>query len=130
MLKNKALGFYLSAVTAILAVVGVVLYGGVQYQDKLVTGLLIAAIVVGVLTVGASFAGSGLEALNLLPIVSSILLLVADGLAAGPMVREVANVIAGLNPMDTIQGWITFTVLTAVAWLLSVVATFGGVTKK
>lgn len=130
MMANKSIGFYLSAASAVLAVISVVLYGGVLYQSSIVTGLLVAAIVVCVAAVGASFAVNGLEAVNLLPAVSSVLLIVAAALAAGPMVREVAYVYAGLNPMDNLQGWIIFTVVTVVAWLVSVVATFGGVTKK
>lgn len=130
MMAKKSVGFYLSAVSAVLAIVSVVLYGGVMYQSGLVTGLLVAAIVVSVAAVGASFAVNGLEAVNLLPAVSSVLLIVAAALAAGPMVREVAYVFAGLNPMDNLQGWIIFTVVTVVAWLVSVAATFGGVTKK
>lgn len=130
MMANKLIGFHLSAVAAVLAIVSVVLYGGVMYQSSLVTGLLVAAIVVSVAAVGASFAVKGLEAVNLLPAVSSVLLIVAAALAAGPMVREVAYVYAGLNPMDNLQGWIIFTVVTVVAWLASVVATFSGVTKK
>lgn len=127
---KKALGFYLSAVAAVLALVSVFLYGGTTHEHGAVRILLIAHAVVAVVVLGAMLVTKKSFCANLMPIVNAVLSIVAIGLAAMPMATLIVYAFIGMNEMSTIQGFLTFAVVTLVAWLLSVLAAFFGVAKK
>ena len=46
------------------------------------------------------------------------------------MVNEMGLVFAGLNPQTNLSGFITYAIAAGIAWLISVVASFAGVTGK
>lgn len=127
---KKTLGFYLSALSAILALVGVVLYGSVPQTHSMVRPLLIACVALSVLVLAinagkAKFAGG-----NLLPLVSALLCMAAVGLSIGPMISTVVFAFMGMSPMSSAQGYLVFAGVAIAAWLLSVIAAFPGIVKK
>ena len=117
MKNNKiTLGFVLAAVSTILCVVGLVLYKSALMQDSLTNTLLICAAVAGAAALVLAFV-LGKE----IPTI---------GISAAPMVNEFGLVYAGLNPKTNLSGYITFAVCACIAWVISIVASFMGVTKK
>ena len=125
--KKKAGGFYLTIAAAVLAIVGAVLYGSVMYKMNEVYILLAAAIVLGVL----AFVLAGKTALvHLVPVVNAALMASAAVWSANLMVNQIGYVIAGLDGMDTIQGFIVFCVIAVVAMLLNIIASFMPMAKE
>lgn len=125
--KKKAGGFYLTIAAAVLAIVGAVLYGSVMYKMNEVYILLAAAIVLGVL----AFVLAGKTALvSLIPVVNAVLMASAAVWSANLMVNQIGYVIAGLDGMDTIQGFIVFCVIAVVAMLLNIIASFMPMAKE
>lgn len=125
--KKKAGGFYLTLVAAVLAIVGVILYGSVMYKMNAVYILLAAVIVLGIL----AFVLTGKTALaNLIPVVNAVLMASAAVWSANLMVNQIGYVIAGLDGVDTIQSFIVFCVLAVIAMLLNIVASFMPMVKE
>lgn len=125
--KKKAGGFYLTIAAAVLAIVGAVLYGSVMYKMNEVYILLAAAIVLGVL----AFVLTGKTALvNLVPVVNAVLMASAAVWSANLMVNQIGYVIAGLDGIDTIQGFIVFCVIAVIGMLLNIIASFMPMAKE
>ncbi len=125
--KKKAGGFYLTILAAILAIVGIFLYGSVMYKMKAVYILLAVAIVLGVL----AFILAGRTSIaNVVPVINAALMASAAVWSASLMVNQIGYVIAGLDGMDTIQGFITFCVVAVVGMLLNIVASFMSMAKE
>jgi drug/metabolite transporter (DMT)-like permease len=130
MKNNKiTLGFVLAAVSTILCVVGHGLYKSALMQDSLTNTLLICAAVAGAAALVLAFV-LGKEIPNICLIAHAVLIMAAIGISAAPMVNEFGLVYAGLNPKTNLSGYITFAVCACIAWVISIVATFMGVTKK
>lgn len=128
-MKNtkKAGAFYLTAVSVILAAVGLVLYRSVMYKMTLVYGLLAAALVVGVL--GILLAGKTVLA-NVAPVIDAALMASAAVWSANLMVNQIGYVVSGLDGIDTIQSFIAFCVVAVIGMLASIVASFLPMTKE
>lgn len=125
--KKKAGGFYLTIAAAVLAIVGAVLYGSVMYKMNEVYILLAAAIVLGVL----AFVLTGKTALaNFIPVVNAVLMASAAVWSANLMVNQIGYVIAGLDGIDTIQGFIVFCVTAVIGMLLNIIASFMPMAKE
>ena len=119
--KKKAGGFYLTLAAAVLALVGVILYGSVMYRMNAVYVLLAAAIILGALV----FVLTGKTVLaNLLPVVNAVLMASAAVWSASLMVNQIGYVISGLDGIDTIMSFIVLCVLAVIAMLLYIVASF------
>lgn len=127
--KKITLGFVLTAVSTILAVVCLFLYGSVNQQAGGTTALLILAAVAGAAALVLAFV-LGKEIPNLFLVAHAILLMAAIGISIAPVVNDMGLVFAGLYQNDIIAAYITFAVFACIAWLISVVASFIGVTKK
>lgn len=125
--KKKAGGFYLTIAAAVLAVVGAVLYGSVMYKMKEVYILLAAAIVLGIL----AFVLTGKTALaNVIPVVNAALMASAAVWSANLMINQIGYVIAGLDGVNTIQGFIVFCVIAVIGMLLNIIASFMPMAKE
>ena len=119
--KKKAGGFYLTVTAAVLALVGVILYGSVMYRMNAVYILLAAAIVFGILV----FVLTGrTELVNLIPVINAVLMASAAVWSANLMVNQIGYVISGLDGIDTIMSFIVFCALTVIAMLLNIIASF------
>ena len=127
---KKTLGFYLSALSAVLALIGVILYGSVPQTDSMVRPLLIICVVLSVLILAISAAKGKLPGGNLLPVVNAVLCMGAVGLSIGPMASTVVFAFMGMSPMSSAQGYLVFAGVGVAAWLVSVIAAFPGIAKK
>lgn len=119
-MKNRASGFYLTLVAAILALVGVIIYGRVMYTMPVVYGVLIAAIVVEVLAIVINKRVFN----NFLPIIEGVLLGYGLAMSFFVMVNQIGYVIAGLDKIDTLYSFIAFAVIAGIGMLLNIVAGF------
>ena len=127
--KKISLGFVLTAVSTVLAIVCTFLYKSVVQQNGTTATLLILAAVAGAAALVLAFV-LGKEIPNLFLIAHAVLLMAAIGISVAPVVNDMGLVFAGLYQMDIINAYITFAIFACVAWLVSVVASFMGVTKK
>jgi hypothetical protein len=130
-MNNKKItpGFVLAAVSTVLAIVGIFLYKPVVQQIGTTNTLLILAAVAGAAALVLALV-LGKEIPNFFLIAHAVLLMAAVGVSVAPVVNDMGLVFAGLYQMDIINAYITFAVVACVAWLVSVVASFLGVTPK
>ena len=130
-MKNKkiTLGFVLAAVSTVLAIVCAVLYKSVVQQNGTTYALLILAAVAGAAALVLAFV-LGKEIPNLFLIAHAVLLMAVIGISIAPVVNDMGLVFAGLYQKDIISAYITFAIFACIAWLIAVVASFMGVTKK
>ena len=127
---KKTFGFYLSALSAVLAVVCVVLYGNVLATASVVRPLLIISAVLSAIVLALTAAKGELPGGNLLPVACAALCMGAIAVSFGPMASTVVFVFMGMSPMSSAQGYLIFAGVGCAAWLLSVIAAFPGIAKK
>ena len=127
--KKMTPGFVLVAVTTILALVCTFLYKSAMIQNSLTYVLMIAAAVAGALALVLAMV-KGQEIANFVAMLHTILIMVAIGNSIAPMVNEMGLVFAGLNPTTNLTGFLTFVVVSCIAWLISVIASFMGIIKQ
>ena len=126
-MSKKTFGFYLSALSAVLALVGVILYGNVLFTDAMVRPLLIVSVALSVLILAIIAAKGKLPGGNLLPVVNAALCMGAVGLSIGPMANTVVFAFMGMSPMSSASGYLVFAGVGLAAWLFSVIAAFPGI---
>ena len=125
MKKTKnSVGFYFTIIAAILSAIGIFLYNSVMYRQAKVTYCLIGAVVLGVIALAGSLAMGHKSIFSAVPVVNAALMALAAVLGTELMVNQIGYVIAGLDGMDTINGWIYFSVICVVAMLLNIIASF------
>ena len=124
-MTKKTLGFYLSAISAVLALVSVILYGNVFATDGMVRPLLIVSIVAALTAVKGKFPGG-----NLLPVLSAVLVMGGVASSFGPMANTVVFEALGMYTTTYSQAYFTFVGVGAAAWVVSVIAAFSGIAKK
>ncbi|MEE3458119.1 MAG: hypothetical protein VZQ82_08775 [Lachnospiraceae bacterium] len=127
---KKTAGFYLSALSAVLALVCIFLYGSVLFTSAYVRPLLIADVVVSALVLALVGMNKTVPFGNVLPLVGAVLCMGAVALSIAPMVNTVVFAFMGMNPMSNAQGFLTFAGVGLCAWLLAVIASFMGLFKK
>ncbi len=128
MKRQRATGVYIVLIAAVIAAVAAFLYGNVMYKYQPVYYFLIGAIVLSV--VAFLLATSVPLCAGLIPVINAALLASAVVWAASLMVNQIGYVVAGLDGMDTIQGFIVFAVLGVIAMLLNIVAAFTATAKE
>ena len=129
-MTKKTLGFYLSALSAALALVSAIQYGNVPLTASMVRPLLIVSVVLSVLILVVTATKGKFPGGNLLPVVNAVLCMGAVALSIGPMANTVVFAFMGMNPMSSAQGYLVFAGGGVAAWLVSVIAAFPGITKK
>lgn len=121
--KNKlGAAAFLSCLAGVLAVVAAILYKDVMYTFQPVYVLLIAAVVLAVL--GYVVATKAPKLSGYVPVVMAVLLASAAVWGTQLMVNQLGYVYAGLDGVNTIMSYIYFVSCTAVAMVLSIVASF------
>ena len=128
MKRQRATGVYIVLIAAVIAAVAAFLYGNVMYKYQPVYYFLIGAIVLSF--VAFLLATSVPLCAGLIPVINAALLASAVVWAASLMVNQIGYVVAGLDGMDTIQGFIVFAVLGVIAMLLNIVAAFTATAKE
>lgn len=124
---KKTIGYYLSILAAVLALICVYLYGGVSISISMVRPLLIASGVISAIVLAVIAVKGNLPGGNLLPVVNSVLCMGAIGLATIPVISMIVFVVMGMNDISTIQGYVTFAVVALIAWVFNVVSAFLGI---
>ena len=127
--KVSIIGFFLIAATTVLSVVSAILYQFSYATDQLATYLFVGAAVVGVIALGLAMA-LGKEIPNLFVACHTLILMAAIGVSIPPMVNEMGLVYAGLDPQSNLTGYIIFAVVACITWLIALIASFFGVTRK
>ena len=127
--KKITFGFVLAAISTILSVVCMLLYKPVVQQTGTTNTLLIFAALAGVLALVLAIV-RGKEIPNLFLAAHAILLMAALAVSVAPVVNDMGLVFAGLYQKDIIAAFITFAIVAGTAWLIAVVASFAGVTRK
>jgi hypothetical protein len=127
---KKTFGFYLSALSAVLSLVCVFLYGSVLSTNAMVRPLLVVSAVLSVIVLALTATKGAVPGGNLLPVASAALCMGAVAVSFGPMASTVVYVFMGMSPMSSAQGYLVFAGVGCAAWLLSVIAAFQGIAKK
>ncbi len=124
-MKNKSVGFYLTLAAAVLMLVGLPFYAQSAYA---ISTVYIMAAIVAVAVVGM-FLTKG-EIANGLCIVGTAAAAAAVIFSFSTQLDPIGYVVAGLYTFSQIQGFVVFAVLAIVGWILLIVASFTGVSKK
>ena len=122
MKNQKSIGVYLTLAGAIIAVIALVLYRSVMYKYQPVNYMLIGAIVLSV--VAFLIAGAVPSIAGLVPVSCAALMMSAAVWGASLMVNQIGYVVAGLDGIDTIMGFIIFATVSAVGMLMYIIAAF------
>ena len=122
-------GFVLAAASTVLSVVCAVLYKSAYIKTSTTYVLLICAALAGAAALALAVT-RGKEIPNLLLAAHAVLLMASIGIAIGPMVNEIGLVYAGLNPKTNVTGFITYAIAAGITWLISVAASFMGITTQ
>lgn len=128
-MKKTSFGFYLIALSTVLAIVGLVLYKNALVQTGQVNTFLILAIVAGACACLAAIV-LGKEIANVLAAAHVILMMAAVAVSIGPMVNDIGLAYAGLNQWSAITPYFHFVGVACAGWLLSLIASFAGIVKK
>lgn len=128
-MKKTSFGFYLIALSTVLAIVGLVLYKNALVKTGQVNTFLILAIVAGACAILSALA-LGKEIANVLAAAHVILMMAAVAVSIGPMVNDIGLAYAGLNQWSAITPYFHFVGVACAGWLLSLIASFAGIVKK
>ena len=127
-MKNKfGIGVFLALLAGILAAVAAGLYMTVMYRMSQVYVFLLASTVLAI--VGLVIATKVPKLSGYIPVIMAFLLAFAAVRGTELMVNQLGYVVAGLDGMDTIMSYIQFVSVTAVAMLVSIVASFTKMAK-
>ena len=129
-MTKKTIGFYLNAVSAVLSLICVFLYGNVLSTAPMVRPLLIANALLSAAVLALTVVKGSVPFANLLPVAAAALCMGALAASIKPMASTVVFVFMGMSPMSSAQGYLVFAVLSFLAWLLCVIAAFPGIVKK
>lgn len=124
-MKNKSVSFYLTLVAAVLLLVGLPFYAQSAYAIS--TVYIMTAVVVAVEI--AIFLTKG-EIANGLCIAGAVAAAAAVIFSFSTQLDAIGYVLSGLFTFSQIQGFVTFAILAIVGWILFLVASFTGVSKK
>ena len=108
--------------------IAAILYKGVMYKYQPVYYMLIGAVAVAV--IGFIAARKLPKLSGYAPVIMAALLASAAVWGTQLMVNQLGYVVAGLDGMDTIMTWIYFVACTAIAMLISIVASFLPMAKR
>ena len=129
-IANKTIGFYITVVATVLAIVGLVMYFSVSGQAAEVIPLFIAAIVVEVLLIVLSKVMGNHPVLNLASSINAVLLGFALVQSFNPQLDAIGYVVSGLYTYDQISGFVNFVIVAAIAFLLYIIASFMSLGKQ
>ena len=128
--RKKTVGFYFALAAAVLSLAGAFVYRGVTYKSTAVYAVLIIAAVLEVLIVVLSAVKELRTEYNIAAMISSVLMMTGAALSIRPMVREIANTIAGLNEWSVLYTYFLYIALTLLGGLLFLIASFTGIVSE
>lgn len=129
-IANKTVGFYITVVATVLAIVGLVMYFSVSGKAAEVIPLLIAAIVVEAALIVLSKVMGNKPMLNLASSINAVLLGFALVQSFNPQLDAIGYVVSGLYTYDQISGFVNFVIVAAIAFVLYIIASFMSLGKQ
>ena len=123
-MANKTVGFYVTVLATILAIIGLAIYSSASGALAVVFGLVIAAIVIEVVLIVVSGVIGNKPFLNLVSSINAILLGYAIVTSFNSQVDSLGMVVSGLYSFDQVKSFAIFVGFAAVAMLLYIVASF------
>lgn len=129
-IANKTVGFYITVLATVLAIVGLVMYISVSGKAAEVIPLFIAAIVVEIALVVLSKVIGNKPALNLASSINAVLLGFALVQSFNPQLDAIGYVVSGLYTYDQISGFVNFVIVAAIAFVLYIIASFMSLGKQ
>ena len=124
-MKNKSVGFYLTLAAAVLVLIGLPFYAQSAYA---IPTVYIMAAIVAVAVVGMFLTKD--EIANGLCIVGTVAAAAAVIFSFSTQLDAIGYVLSGLFTFDQIQGFVIFAALAIIGWILLIIASFTGVSKK
>ena len=129
-IANKTVGFYITVVATVLAIVGLVMYFSVSGQAAEVIPLFIAAVVVEAALIVLSKVIGNKPVLNLASSINAVLLGFALVQSFNPQLDAIGYVVSGLYTYDQISGFVNFVIVAAIAFVLYIIASFMSLGKQ
>lgn len=129
-IAEKTVGFYISVVACVLALVALILYLSTAGALALVIGLLVAVIVVEVALIAVSWVIGNKAFLNLASSINAVLLGYAIVTSFNPQLDAIGYVVSGLYTFEQIQPFVNFVIVVAISFLLYIVASFMNLGKQ
>lgn len=129
-LANKTVGFYVTVVATILAIIGVAIYASASGALAMVFGLVVAAIVIEVVLIVVSGVIGNKPFLNLVSSINAILLGYAIVTSFNSQVDSLGMVVSGLYSIEQVKSFLIFVGFAAVAMVLYIVASFMTLGKR
>ncbi len=127
---KKTVGFYMTVLATVLAVVGLVFYQGYQGVRSNATMLVAAAIAVEVLLIVASGAAGNKPVFDFAPSLSAVLIVSGMMIALPSMIDGFGYLVSGLYTFDDMKGAIYFLGCGIAALVLYIVPSFMSMSKK
>ena len=125
--SKKTVGFYLSIIAAVLALIGMVLYQGMKQEATL---LVIAAVVVEVIMIVGSGLSGGHRIFDFLPSASALLLTAGIMINLPSQIDGFGYLVSGLYTFDDMRGAILFLGFSLGALLLYLISSFMDMSKR
>ena len=125
--SKKTVGFYLSIIAAVLALIGMVIYQGMKQEATL---LVIAAVVVEVILIVGSGVSGGHRIFDFFPSVSAILLTAGIMISLPSQIDGFGYLVSGLYTFDDMRGAILFLGFSLGALLLYLISSFMDMSKR
>ena len=129
-LANKTVGFYISVVACVLALVALILYLPTTGALALVIGLLVAAIVIEIALIVLTMVMGNKPIFNLAASINTVLLAFAIVTSFNPQLDPIGYVVSGLYTFEQIQPFVNFVIVVAISFLLYIVASFMNLGKQ
>lgn len=127
---KKTVGFYLTVIATVLAIVGLVFYQSYTGVKMEATWLVVAAIVVEVILIAASAGVGNKPIFDFAPSLSAILLACGMMVALPPMINGFGFLVSGLFTFDDMRGAIFYLGFGIAALLLYLIPSFMSVGKE
>ena len=125
--SKKTVGFYLSIIAAVLALIGMVLYQGMKQEATL---LVIAAVVVEVILIVSSGFSGGHRIFDFFPSASALLLTAGIMISLPSQIDGFGYLVSGLYTFDDMRGAILFLGFSLGALLLYLISSFMDMSKR
>lgn len=129
-LANKTVGFYITVIATVLAVIGLINYSSARGAIRIVFVLVGAAIVVEVLLLVLSGVLGNRAALNLASSVCAVLMATALVKSFTTQLDSLGFVVSGLYTVDEVMAFLIFIGFAAASLLMYLIASFMNLGKQ
>ena len=129
-MNKKSLGFYLSIVSAIIMIAGIIIYTQVMITSPYAYVFLVLSLLTSCGAVVMSSKLDNAAVVNLFAVCAAVFTIFALAFATTSMVYPIGYVISGLYQFSSIQTFIIFAIVVGVGWLFNLISGFAGIVKK